>query len=460
MSHRRPITLTLLLLLAVLIAPLAVSAQDGPQPGSPGLDDPLFPLLGNGGYDVTHYALDLVWEPEARLLSGTTVVEALATQDLSAFNLDFAGYEISAISVNGADATFARADQELTVTPAAYLPEGEPFTVSVTYSGVPQPLFDRGAPVPVGWVSIDDRVVYAVDADPGWYPSNDIDRERATFDIRVTLPKPLVVAATGYLAETIDNGDTTTYVWRQDQPIGGMTLLIDEFESRMIPMENGPTITVYYPAGNADAAYAVDQLDFVPGIIEFYTETFGPAPYDSLTIVVATGLKRAAYSFTTVMAFPTYLVMDREFMAHEIAHQWWGNGVGLYTSLDNWLSEGFATYSAGLYGQSVAGGDFDPGWSLSGARHLQAPGVLTADTLYNEGVYYRGAWALRALQLEVGDETFFAIMRTYYDRYLYGVATVDDFIAVAEEVSGQELDELFQGWLFDEVAPDLPDPAD
>lgn len=459
MPHRRSLTFTLLILVAVLIAPLTASAQDGPQRGSPGLDDPLFPLLGNGGYDVTHYALDLAWEPVARHLSGTTTVEALATQDLSAFNLDFAGYEIAAITVNGAEAEFTRDAQELTVTPANYLPEGEPFTVSVTYSGTPSPLLDRGAPVAVGWVPVSDHVVYAVDADAGWYPANDIDRERATYDIRVTLPEPLVVAATGTLADVSDNGDTSTYHWVQDQPIGGMTLLIDEFETRTIVMEDGPTITIYYPKDNALAESAAERLDFVPGIIAFYSETFGPAPYDSLTIVATTGLRGVAYSFTTVMAFPYNAVTDPGLMAHEIAHQWWGNGVGLYTSLDNWLSEGFATYSAGLYMQSVYGGEYDPGYPLAVAQRLQPPGVLTVDTLYNDGVYYRGAWALRALQLEVGDEVFFAILHTYYERYRYDIATVNDFIAVAEEVSGQDLGDLFQGWLFDDIAPDLPESA-
>jgi len=107
------------------------------RPGAPGVGDPYFPREGNGGYDVSHYDLDLTYIPEDHHLSGTVTATATATQDLSRFNLDFKNFKINGIKVNGAAATFTRDAQELGITPKAGLPKGKKFTVAVTYAGTP-----------------------------------------------------------------------------------------------------------------------------------------------------------------------------------------------------------------------------------------------------------------------------------------------------------------------------------
>ena len=114
------LTLALLLLMSAALIVAPASAQTA-QPGAPGLGDSLYPGFGNGGYDVQHYTLDLTFDPESGRLDGDVTLEATATETLSAFNLDLIGFEIASIQVDGADATFTRARQELTITPAAPL---------------------------------------------------------------------------------------------------------------------------------------------------------------------------------------------------------------------------------------------------------------------------------------------------------------------------------------------------
>src|SRR5215218_7132670 len=110
------------LALALFAVAVPAGAADGFSPGSPGLGDPFFPLAGNGGYDVAHYSLRLRYDPVTRHLDGAATIRATATQNLSRFDLDLRGFQISRLLVNGRSASFTRHGQELVITPAACLP--------------------------------------------------------------------------------------------------------------------------------------------------------------------------------------------------------------------------------------------------------------------------------------------------------------------------------------------------
>src|SRR5215210_6335898 len=124
-----------LLAVAALLAVSAPPASAAFTPGAAGAGDPFFPSAGNGGYDVKNYGVKLNYEPQNEQLAGDVTISARATQDLSSLNLDFRGFKISSLTVNGAPASFARKDQELTVTPAAGLRRNRDFTVRVVYAG-------------------------------------------------------------------------------------------------------------------------------------------------------------------------------------------------------------------------------------------------------------------------------------------------------------------------------------
>ena len=186
-----------------------------PSAGTKGIGDSLYPGFGNGGYDAQHYTLDLnVTDVGTSTLNGITTIEAKATQDLSSFTLDFIGFTIGSITVNGKQALFSRDGQELTITPAEPLYADDTFMVEVRYNGSPEQITSVAIPVPTGWVNFDGGsfVLSEPDGAANYYPVNDHPLDKASYTFRVTVPETVEVAANGVLAETLNNGNSTTYV--------------------------------------------------------------------------------------------------------------------------------------------------------------------------------------------------------------------------------------------------------
>jgi aminopeptidase N len=462
----RKITLVTLI---VLLAAGAVHAQ-GPVAGEDGIGDPYFPDLGNGGYDALHYTLDLTADIENNTLSGTVTMDATAEEDLRTFNLDFAGFEVSEVAVNGHAVDWDRQGSELIVVPLTPVPAGE-FSVSVTYSGTPQPQRSTAIPIEVGWNNYGTGAYVASEPDgaENWYPVNDHPLDKATYTIRITVAQPYVVAANGLLEDTIDNGDgTTTYVWESSYPIASylVTVGIDDYVMQTQEGPDGLPIRNFFPPEIADQA----EIDFVktPDMIAFYSEAFGPYPFEAYGVVVADVDLGFALETQTLTLFARSWVTDfgdiEEAVAHELAHQWFGDSVSLASWPDIWLNEGFATYASWLWFEHSRGAAYldrvveQTYASIAGAPPMAviAPGKAPAGDLFNAGVYYRGALVLHALREQVGDDTFFEILRTYYERFAYGNASIEDFTALAEEISGEDLGAFFEGWLLDDVMPDIP----
>src|SRR5688572_18487570 len=205
------------------------------EPGAPGAGDSLYPHLGNGGYDVQHYTLDLTVNDVATAdLSGQTVIDARATQTLSSLNFDFIGFEIKEIMVNGRPAEFERSKQELIVTPSSPLAENESFTVEIQYQGSPGEMNSIAIPIQTGWITFDGGsfVLSEPDGAASYYPVNDHPLDKASYTFRVTVLEPFEVAANGVLTETIDNGETRTFVFEARDPMASYlaTVNIDEFD--------------------------------------------------------------------------------------------------------------------------------------------------------------------------------------------------------------------------------------
>ncbi len=203
------------------------------SPGAAGAGDPYYPLDGNGGYDVEHYDLALRYDPAAKLLSGTATVTARATQNLSAFNLDFSGLTIRSVEVGGKPAVHSRVADELTVAPAAGIADGQKFTTAVRYEGVPDTL---GGASPKGWVPTPDGVVVAGEPHGAetWFPVNDHPGDAATYTFRVTVPAGRTAVANGVLASRKTAGGWTTWTWDAAEPMASYlaTATIGTFDLR------------------------------------------------------------------------------------------------------------------------------------------------------------------------------------------------------------------------------------
>jgi aminopeptidase N len=442
-------------LCAILLLTLTATAQAAVfTPGSAGLGDPFFPNAGNGGYDVSHYSLKLGYEPGTNQLSGTAVITARATQDLSRFNVDLRGFSISRLLVNGTPAQHAReGEHELLITPSAGLRAGNSFTVTIDYAGTPHVVTDPDQSIE-GWVPTDDGafVVGEPQGSSAWYPVNDNPRDKATYDFSVAVPEGLTVMANGVLVSRTTSAGKTTWVWRETDPMAPYlsTATLGRFDLTISSVGSIPSyvaIDPTLPAGNV--------FRKLPEIVEFYESIYGPYPFNAVGSI-ADDAKVVGYSLET-QTKPVYDRMPDELtVAHELSHMWYGDSVTLTQWPDIWLHEGFATWSEWIWsehtGNKTAQKYFDNLYNTPAqdtAFWTPPPGNPgTPVFLFNGTIYYRGAMTLQALRQKVGDFAFFQILRRWATENRYGNVTTPQFIALSEQVSGLQLDEFFDIWLY------------
>lgn len=460
----------------VLLPVVRVEAQPFSQSaaGAPGIGDTLFPLLGNGGYDVQHYDLTLDVNMQYNTLVATARLTALATQDLNAFNLDFRDLLITRLEVNGAPAAFRREDvHELVITPADEIPTGASFEIYIIYSGQPEPVNPGAVRLDIlnGWVHF-GRGIYVLNQPEGastWYPVNDHPLDKATYTFTITVEKPYSAAANGLLVELTDNGTTTTAVWEMRYPMASYlsTVAIGEFvvETGLAP---GNIILRNYVAATLKTRA---DFDFArtPEMLAYFTDLFGPYPFDTYGVHAADVTIPMALETQTLSLFGrNFVTGDREFetlVAHELAHQWFGNSVSLTGWQDIWINEGLATYAEALWIEHLEGRAaleaYMDALYFSVARRIVAipPRSIATPSrtdLLNPLIYERGAWVFHALRLQMGDESFFDFLRAYAEQYRHQNAGTAELIATAESAYGGSLQSLFDAWLFATDLPALP----
>ena len=474
MSRRRSALIALGsagLALVVLGTPaLAVAAPGNPgnpryTEGSDGAGDPYFPLAGNGGTDVLHYDLDLDYTPappapapiEGRL-DGVATIDLLATQDLDQFNLDLRGLTASSVTVDGKSMSFAQTENELVITPRPKLKTGEQVQVVVTYGGTTiRPTDIEGALY--GWVTTRDgaMVVSEPDGSATWFPVNDHPTDKSTFSFEITVPEGLVAVANGLLTGSSTADGTTTWSWDAPDPMAPYlaTATVGNFTLNEYTASNGTPIIDALDADLPAANYA--DLALTGEMLEFFEGLYGAYPFNSYGAIVDDDSVDYALETQTRSFFS---VRAREgTIAHELAHQWMGNQVSPERWADIWLNEGWATYSEWMWtehrGGATAQESFDevmaiPADDAFWELVVADPGPLG---LFHDPIYDRGAATLHALRVKIGDEAFFEVAQTWVERFGGGTASTADFMALSEEVSGQDLDNFFQVWLY---APEKP----
>jgi hypothetical protein len=217
MSRQMP--LAVVLALSLIIPGAALAAPPGTfAAGSSGIGDPYFPLDGNGGYDVQHYDLDVTYSPETDRVTGVATIEIVATQNLSAFNLDFVGMRLRSLTVDGVAARTTRKGQELTVRPRTGITIGSEFTVVARYDGVPQTLDDFGGS---GFIHTSDGAIVVGEPHVAetWFPVNNHPRDKASVTIAITVPAGVEAISNGVLVNQQDSGDTSTWTWDAVEPM-------------------------------------------------------------------------------------------------------------------------------------------------------------------------------------------------------------------------------------------------
>lgn len=444
---------------------LVIGASAAPTPGAPGIGDPYFPQLGNGGFDARHYDLDIAYAPDTGRLDGRATLTARATQKLSSFDLDLQRLRITKVEVNGRRARFTRDGDEITVTPRTTLRKGRDFTVSVTYGGVPEPL---GGPIvfgsKYGWMKTRDGVFVACEPNAAstWFPSSDHPSDKATYDIRIKAPKGLTAVSNGRLLSTYDKGGSTYTHWRERRPMATYlaTATIGKFDVRTGRTPGG--IPVYVAVDPVlKNSNSVDVYAVTAAATDYWSEVFGPYPFEE-TGAIVDDMPEAGFSLE-VQSKPAYSAVRNETtIVHELAHQWFGDSVSVARWKDIWLNEGFATYAQWLWAEHqgtrsahdsfLAGYNSRPADSAFWQIKVADP---QRDTMFASAVYQRGAMTLQALRERIGDTAFFRLLPAWTKLHRYGNAETADFIRLAERVSGQQLDDLFDTWLFTTGKPAL-----
>ena len=442
---------------AAFLATPALAGSDGP--GAPGAGDDYFPGYGNGGYDVSHYDVQLRYQPKDDHLSGTTTIVAKPTQNLTAFNLDFA-LNVKSVRVNGQPAQFKHDGLELSVTPPATLPQGSLATFVVEYDGVPSSV-EVGGVKP--WVRTADGAlaVGQPEISSWWFPGNDHPRDKATFDIAVAVPDGTEVLSNGVNTGTSSLAGWTTWKWRTTKPTASYLafLTIGQYEINTKTGANGqPFVTAYSDKLGEYEGAAKASIERTPEVVEFLSGLFGEYPFEAQGgVVPSEGLGFALENQTR----PTYSHLffrrgsNTSVVVHENAHQWFGDSVSVDTWRNIWLNEGFASYSEWLWSESQGTGTaqqlFDHYYSSKPADDpfwQVAPGDPGAANVFHDAVYDRGAMTLHALRNVIGDQALVDITRTWVSEKRYSTGTIEQFIELAEQKSGKQLDEFFKAWLF------------
>ncbi|MGW2486706.1 M1 family metallopeptidase [Streptomyces sp. NPDC001606] len=444
---------------------LLIAAAPAPTPGAPGIGDAYFPRLGNGGFDALHYDLDLAYAPDTGRLDGRTTLTARATQALSSFDLDLQQLDIARVEVNGRQAGFSRDGDEVTVTPRGAIPEGRTFSVTVRYGGVPQPL---SGPIvfgsSYGWMKTADGVFVACEPNAAstWFPSSDHPSDKATYDIRIKAPKGLTAVSNGRLVSRHDRGGSTYTHWRESRPMATYlaTATIGKFDVRTGRTPGG--IPVYVAVDPVlKNSNDVDVYAVTAAATDYWSQVFGPYPFEE-TGAIVDDMPEAGFSLE-VQSKPAYSAVRNETtIVHELAHQWFGDSVSVARWQDIWLNEGFATYAQWLWAEHKgtrsahdsfrAAYDSRPADAAFWQIEVADP---QRDTMFSSAVYQRGAMTLQMLRERIGDTAFFRLLPAWTKLHRYGNADTADFIRLAERVSGQQLGDLFDTWLFSTGKPAL-----
>ncbi|HKY66355.1 MAG TPA: M1 family metallopeptidase, partial [Acidimicrobiales bacterium] len=427
-----------------------------------GLGDPYYPDVGNSGYDVGDYALDLTWHPDEQRMDGVTTITAVATDDLTRFSLDAVDLDVSSVTVDGEPATATpTGERDLIVEPAEPLGQGDEFVVVVTYAAAPQLLAGADLLSP-GWVADGDEVYVAFEPHGAatLFPSNDHPSDKATYSFTVTVPTGLDVAANGMLRGAVPGDGVTTFSFSAPDQMA--TYLVQLVIADLDVVEStGPGGLPVRHVIDADVGGVVEgPLARTAEMIDVFDDLFGPYPFVAYGVVVVDEPLGYALETQTLPIFGTDAVTSEPTLVHELAHQWFGDSVTPATWQDIWLNEGFATYAELLWRERTGQGGPDD-LAATYAEPTPLLDLPPADPgpteLFAPSVYDRGALTLYVLDRTVGRDVFLTILRTWLERYDDSSATTGDFEAVAEEVSGAELTPMFDAWLRAPQMPDLDD---
>ncbi|AUH44767.1 zinc metalloprotease [Streptomyces sp. CMB-StM0423] len=437
------------------------------------MGDPLFPHLGNPGYDVLGYDIALTYPGRNDApLTARTEITARATDRLPRINLDFSHGTVRDVTVNGRPAAHARAGEDLVVTPGRTLHPGEPLRIAVRHTSDPR---GNGG----GWIRTKDGLAMANQADAAHrvFPGNDHPADKARFTFRVTAPKDLTVVANGLRLARERAGARTTWTYRTAHPMATELAQVSIGRSAVLRGTGPHGLPLRHVVPERDRRIARPVVDRTPAQIAWMERHVGRYPLESYGVLSVDAPLNFALETQTLSVFgrgflravDQYPKRAEGVLVHELAHQWFGNSVTPRRWSDLWLNEGHATWYEALFTDELhdrgslvrrmrtAYGQSD-GWRRAGGppaapRRPADGGQLE---LFRPVVYDGSALVLYALRQEIGAPAFEELERAWVTRHRDGTAGTADFVALASEVAGRDLGGFLHAWLYDERTPPMP----
>jgi aminopeptidase N len=422
--------------------------------------EPFFPRAGNVGYEVRQYDVHLDYRPRDGFLQATARLQARALQGLRRFSLDLNGLHVTRVLVDDVPARFNRGRGKLKVTPRTPVGAREVFSVRVDYRGVPRKVTDPDGGQE-GWYRTGDGAL-AVGEPVGtaaWLPCNNIPNDKASFEISISVPDGLKGVSNGRLERVGHNGRRTIFTWVETEAMSPYLALVDIGRGRLVKTEAEglPIWTLVDPHQERASRLVLAKL---PEIIHFESGIYGSYPFDAAGSVVDVAPK-LGYALET-QTRPIYaFVPDLTTVVHETAHQWFGDLVGLQRWPNIWLNEGFATWTEWFYAERHGGRSARQIFHrlyrtpASNTEFWEPPSGHpgTPKNLFATSTYVRGGMTLEALRAEIGTRKLLTLLRRWAAAHAYANSNIEQFIDLAEEVSGRQLDGFFQRWLYQRGKP-------
>ena len=427
--------------------------------GSDGIGDPYYPLDGNGGIDVRRYEIHDAYDFADRRISGWTRLTVHATETLGGFQLDFL-LPVREVRVDGRRVDWSRPNPH-EVRVAVPIRSGSTYDVVVRYAGRPAA---KGWDGEHNWLADDTEVVAMNEPHIAtwWFPANDHPRDKARMDIHVTVPRDMDVIANGQRVSRTVHGDRATTYWRAAEP---MAPYLAFFAAGHFAVRQGRDhglpwlVAVSRGIRRPERVRLLRLMERTPAIVHWLQGQLGRYPFSTtggLTTRLSPGF--ALENQTR----PTYDMdlSSSSTVVHELSHQWFGDSVAVESWRDIWLNEGAATFMEARYAETHGGlpaqswlldtykdyADDSWFWDLD----IADPGP---DQLFEWPVYERGGMALQALRHRIGSDAFWRLLRQWLRDNSGGNGSTEAFVALAEQVSGEDLDGFFQAWLRDAARP-------
>ncbi|HNX01785.1 MAG TPA: M1 family metallopeptidase, partial [Candidatus Cloacimonadota bacterium] len=419
------------------------------------------------GFDVQKYTLTLTINDAAHTIQGNVLANVTATDNINYIEYNLIGLNVNQVKVNDTISSFTYSNGLIHI-PLNGITNGSQFTTQVDYSGIPAL---SGAPYNIGLIFSSTMVFTLSDPDASryWWPCYDHPWDKAVVDLNVTMRSDWLVACNGIRTSMVDNGDgTKTHHWVGSNPMLPYLVCITASNYREINQTFG-NIPIQNFVSNSLYNNAVTDFSDLPNMMSVYSQKYGPYPFEKYGNAVVNMQTFGAMEHQTMTTMGSDYIHGNHngqwTIAHELSHQWFGNCVSPLTFKDVWLSEGFATYSEAVWEESQRGFTSMCNYIQSSFHnyYLSWEPASSPQTIYdpafsayfNPPSYEKAASVLHMLRLQVGDSTFWNIMQSWFQAHHNGNATTQEFEALCESISGQDLHQFFHQWIYGAGIPEI-----